>query len=93
MSERLATTRVTTDLVYHPGKLLGEEIEARGMSQRALAQAMARPYQTINAIIRGKKSITVDTALQLERVLGTDARTWLNLQTTYNLAIARREAA
>ena len=83
-------TRLESDLAIHPGELLGEELEARGMTQRALAEAMGRPPQVINEIIRGKKAITAETAIQLEDVLGTSARLWLGLQATYELTRARQ---
>lgn len=47
----------------------------------------------MNEIVRGKKRITAETALQLQRVLGIDARIWLGLQTEYDLHLARRVQA
>ena len=78
------------DLAIHPGELLAEELESRGMTQRALAEAMGRPPQVINEIVRGRKAITAATAIQLEEVLGTSARLWLGLQATYELIRARQ---
>lgn len=60
------------------------------MTQRALAEAMGRPPQVINAIVRGKKAITAETAIHLEEVLGTSARLWPGLQATYELTRARQ---
>ncbi len=82
-----------SDLAIHPGEFLGEEIEARGMTQKALAKAMQRPAQAVNEIIRGKKAISADTAVQLEEVLRISARLWLGLQTQYDLILARRAQA
>jgi HTH-type transcriptional regulator/antitoxin HigA len=86
-------TYIESDLAIHPGELLGEELEARGMTQRALAGAMGRPVQAVNEIIRGKKAITAATALQLEQVLGTPAYIWVNLQGDYDLYRARQTRA
>ena len=83
-------THLESDLAIHPGELLAEELESRGMTQRALAEAMGRPPQVINEIVRGKKAITAATAIQLEEVLGTSARLWLSLQATYELIRARQ---
>ena len=83
-------TRFRTDAVILPGECLREELETRGMTQAALARAMQRPIQVVSAIILGKKSITADTALQLERVLGISAEYWLNLEMYHQLALARR---
>lgn len=78
---------------FHPGDYLAEEIEARGWSQRELARRMGRPYQVVNEIVRGKKAVTADTALALERALDMDARLWLNLQASYDLQVARQRLA
>ena len=59
----------------------------------ALATAAGRPFKTINEIVNGKKAITAETALQLENALGISAHTWMNLQTTYDLAKARAKLA
>lgn len=89
---------IESDLAIHPGELLAEEIEEHGLTQKALAEAMGRPAQVVNEIIRGRKAITAETAIQLESALGTSARFWLNLQSMYDLtrareSMARRESA
>ena len=85
--------RTRTDLAVHPGKILVEELAERGISQRELARRTGRPLGTINAIAQGKKSITAQTALDLERVLdGIPADFWLGLQSTYDLTVARNKA-
>ena len=84
-----ASSGVWPDRAVHPGTYLREEIEARGMTQTELAVRMERPIQVINEVIRGRKAISEETALGLERVLGTPARTWLNLQAMYGLVRAR----
>ena len=77
------------EVAAHPGALLAEELAERGMTQSALAKAAGRPFKAINEIVNGKKAITAETAIQLEYALGISARTWMNLQTTYELAKAR----
>jgi HTH-type transcriptional regulator/antitoxin HigA len=84
---------IESDWAIHPGEFLGEEIVARGMTQKALAEALGRPPQAINEIIRGRKAITADTAVGLERVLGTPAYGWLRSQAAYELVRARQRAA
>lgn len=86
-STRIA--RPESDLLVHPGELLAEELEVRGLTQRALATAMERPVQAINEIVRGKKAITAETAVQLEDALGIPAHLWLNMQSTFDLRRAR----
>ena len=82
-------TNAYPDVAIPPGEYLGEEIEARGISQVELARRMGRPLNAINEIINGKKAITVETALQLEAVMPEiPARFWLNLETDYQLTRA-----
>ena len=74
-----------------PGCVLREELQARGMTQRELARQMGRPYQAVNELIKGKKKLMPQTALELELVLGVSAQFWLNLESMYRLALARKE--
>lgn len=84
--------RIESDLPVHPGELLAEELDARGITQRGLAEMMGRPTQVINEIVRGKKAITAETAVQLEAALRIPAHLWLNLQSAYDLKRARQAA-
>ena len=79
------------DYVSPPGETLLEALEAIGMTQADLADRTGRPRKTINKIIRGKTSITPETALQLERVLGTPARFWSNREQHYRESLARAQ--
>ena len=80
-------------MAIHPGEILAEELAAREMTQVALADQMGRPVQAINEIINGKKAITAETALELEKALGVPAHVWVNLQGQYELTQARLAAA
>ena len=82
------------DLAIPPGEFLEEEMAALGMTQQDLANRTGRPTQVINEIIRGKKAVTQDTAIELESVLGIPAHVWVNLEADYQLTKARlREQA
>ena len=72
----------------HPGKILKDEIEARGLSANALALALRTPSGRITDILNGKRGVSPETALRLARYFGNSARFWLNLQTAYELAVA-----
>lgn len=72
-----------------PGAILEEWLEEHGMSQTALAERMARPIKTINEIIKGKTSITQETAFQLEAVTGIEASFWTNADRIYLERAAR----
>ena len=80
---------VYSDLAIPPGETLADEIAARGMSQTELAARLGRPVQAVNEIIHGKKAITDDTALGLEKVLGIPAAFWVNLEQNYRMTRAR----
>ena len=77
--------------IIPPGEILLEEfMKPLGVSQNRLARDIDVPPGRINEIIKGKRSITADTALRLGKFFGTTAELWLNLQTEYDLRLARR---
>ena len=82
--------RFWPDVAIPPGRFLAENLKAMGVSQADLARRMGRPVQAISEIVRGKKEITPDTALQLEYVLGMPAHMWVDLEADYRLVQARQ---
>ena len=76
----------------HPGTLLKEEIEYRGVSQKQLAQQMGVSYSVLNEILNGKRPVSIEYALYLEAVLGIDAQLWIQMQADYNLQVARNDS-
>ncbi len=87
---------MTTKPTYHyapdyavvPGETLAEALEERRMTQAELARRTNRPLKTINEIVNGKASITPETAIQLERVLGVAATFWTKLELDYRTQLA-----
>lgn len=79
------------DWAVHPGEILAETLSDREMTQVELGRRTGRPLKAINEIVKGKTSITADTALQLESALGVPARFWLNLQRDFDEAKAREK--
>ena len=75
----------------HPGKLLKEEINARGLSASKLAMALGVPANRITDIIRERRNITAETALRLARFFGNSPEFWLRLQIKYDLGKANAE--
>ncbi len=74
---------------FHPGEMLLEEfLEPMGMSQAAFAQKIGWSRARLNELIRGKRGITVEAALDLAATLGTSPKLWMNLQATHDLAKA-----
>jgi addiction module HigA family antidote len=76
----------------HPGELLADELEEIGVSSAGLARSLRVPPNRISQLLAGKRAITADTALRLARYFGTSADLWMNLQKTYELDLARKEA-
>jgi len=75
--------------VSPPGETLIETLETIGMTQTELAKRTGRPKKMINEIIKGKATITSETSLQLERVLGVPASFWNNREHQYRETLAR----
>lgn len=80
-----------SDLAIPPGEYLVEVLEDLEMSQADLARRMGRPSQAINEIVHGKKAITPETAIQLEKVTGVPAHVWTGLEEEYRLILAQEE--
>ena len=74
-----------------PGEILLEEfMSPLGISQNKLARDLDVPVGRINDIIKGRRSITTDTALRLSTYFGNTAEFWLNLQNHYDLKVAKK---
>ena len=68
----------------HPGEVLREEIECRGITQTSLASELGVAKSLINELVNGKRDFTIEYALMLEAALGIDADFWINMQTAFN---------
>jgi addiction module HigA family antidote len=76
----------------HPGEHLAEELNALGMSAAELARRLKVPTNRITEILNGRRAVTGDTALRLAHFFGTTAEFWLNLQSLYEIRMARQKA-
>src|SRR5882724_4277556 len=89
MGIQMTPNRITT----HPGEILAEEFLAPlGMSVNALALALRVPANRMGAIVKGRRSVSADTALRLARFFGTSPEFWVNLQAMYDLTKAKMES-
>ena len=78
----------------HPGEILREEyLVPLNMSANALAKALNVPAPRINDIVRERRGVSADSAMRLARYFGGDARSWLNLQSAFDLRVAEIENA
>lgn len=87
------TLAYTPREVSPPGATLRDLMEERALTQRELARRLSRPVQAINEILAGKKEITEDTAIELERVLQVPAQFWLVRESHYREYLARQRDA
>jgi addiction module HigA family antidote len=87
--------RIPTDrLATHPGEMLLEEfLNPMSLTQRKLADAIHVPYQRINDIVQGCRSVTPGTALWLAQFFIMSAEFWMNLQTRWDMYHAQQEDA
>ncbi|MDO9092551.1 MAG: helix-turn-helix domain-containing protein [Rubrivivax sp.] len=79
--------------VSPPGATLRDLMEERDWKQRELAHRLGRPVQAVNEILAGKKAITEDTAIELERVLQVPAQFWLAREAQFREYLARQRSA
>ena len=75
----------------HPGEHLAEELQALDMSAAELARKIDVPTNRVTQILNGTRAVTGDTALRLAHFFGTSAQFWLNLQSLYDLRLAREK--
>ena len=75
----------------HPGEIVKDEIEYRGISQRKLAEQMGIGYSVLNEILNARRPVTEKTAMMFEAALGLNAETLIRLQSKYNMRIARKD--
>ncbi|RQO75577.1 addiction module antidote protein, HigA family [Pedobacter sp. KBW06] len=75
---------------FHPGIFLLEEIEERDLLKKLLAKELDLLPNNLSQIFTGKRNISVNLALKLEKVLGISAEYWIGLQTAYDLQEARK---
>lgn len=76
----------------HPGEILADELEAIGLSAKKLAEVLAVPPTRLYRVLAGKRSVTADTALRLSQYFGMSADFWMNLQSAYELSLARQQS-
>ncbi|WDN88006.1 hypothetical protein BuS5_00974 [Desulfosarcina sp. BuS5] len=87
----IETNAYQPDYTIHPGEILEETLEARGIKKTALAERCGITLKTVSQIINGKASISPSIAIRLERAIGVSASLWSNLNTDYELFVAREK--
>lgn len=83
--KEMRANEMTSAFPTHPGDVLKDEIEYRGISQRQLAEEMGIAYSALNEILNARRPVTEKTALLFEAALGVNAEPLLKMQMRYNL--------
>lgn len=76
----------------HPGKFIERELNKKSLTQRALAEDTGIPYQTINAIIAGRRCLTTEQAIKIDKTLGYEEGFLAILQTHYDIKQYKEKA-
>jgi addiction module HigA family antidote len=84
MSKKALTPFVAT----HPGEMIKDELAERGMTQKQLAEQTGIKPSVLSETINGKRNVSLNVAVALEKALGIPADIWMNLQTQYDLDTA-----
>jgi addiction module HigA family antidote len=86
---RMIANNLTPYEPTHPGEILKEEIEYRGISQRKLAAQMGVSYSVLNEVLNAKRPVTTEYALLFEAALGIDAGIFIRMQADYDMQVTR----
>src|ERR1035437_7831963 len=89
ITERKEKTMARTPI--HAGEILDDELKESGISAKKLANIIQVPPNRLYQILAKKRSMTADTALRLGRYFGMSADFWMNLQSAYELDLARQQ--
>lgn len=88
---KMIASNLTPAYPTHPGDILKDEIEYRGISQRKLAGQMGLTYSVLNEILNARRPMTEKTALLFEAALGINAEPLMRLQLKYNMQATRKD--
>ncbi|MCR5078034.1 MAG: HigA family addiction module antidote protein [Prevotella sp.] len=81
--------RITT----HPGDVIKEELDCRGISQKLFSELLGVPYTQLNEILNGKRPVSTDFALMVEAALGVNPELLVNMQARYNMSLSRQKSS
>ncbi|KAA6320179.1 Antitoxin HigA [termite gut metagenome] len=91
IDQRMIANNITPFEPTHPGELIKDELECRGISQRKLAAQIGVSYTFINEVLNEKRPVNIELALLLEAALGVSSGLLVRMQTSYNLQVAKND--
>lgn len=90
---KMVTYKLEPSKPIHPGEVLREELEYRGISQKTFSEQIGIPYRNLNEILNCRKPISADIALLIEAALGIPARIFTEMQMDYNIQIIKQDTS
>ena len=91
IKDEMIANNLTPFRFIHPGEIIKDELEDRGISQREFAQNVGMSYSVLNELLNAHHPLTTNTALLFEAALGLPAELLMRIQTKYNLQTARKD--
>ena len=90
IDDRMIANNLKPFYPTHPGEVLKDEIEYRGISQRGLARELDISYSVLNEVLNAKRALNPELAMMMEAALGVDAAPLLAMQNEYDMLMAER---
>ena len=91
INDNMVANNLEPAYLTHPGEVIKDEIEARGISQRKLAKEIGISYSQLNEVLNGKRTLNTEMALLIGAALDIDAEPLLSMQTRYDMITAQRD--
>lgn len=88
--DNMIANNLTPFIPTHPGEVIKDEIEYRGISQRKLAETTGIAYSVLNEVLNGKRAMTTDYALLIGKALDIDAEFLIRMQSKYEMDLAKK---
>lgn len=82
---------IFTDVSLHPGEILQDELEMRGLKKAEFADKLGMKPSHFSELLHGKRHVSAATALKLEKLLGVSAEYWMRIQVYYDLFVERHK--
>ena len=91
VKDNMIANNLTPYIPTHPGEVIKDEIEARGITQRQLSEVTGIAYSVVNEVLNGKRPVAIEYALLIAKALDLDADTFIRMQAEYDLQTTKRD--
>lgn len=90
VKDNMIANNLSPYFLTHPGEIIKDEIEARGITQRQLSEVTGIAYSVVNEVLNAKRPVTIEHALLIAKALDLDADTFIRMQAEYDLQTTKR---